>query len=303
MTPRPRRARRSQLAVPGSNPKMLEKAAASAADHVFLDLEDAVAPAAKEGARATIIDALTRLDWGGKTRCVRINDLRTRWCNRDIIAIVEGAGGAIDTLMVPKVMDARDVFFVATLLDQLEAELGLARRIGIEVLIEETQGLQNVEAICAASDRLEAVIFGMGDYAASHGIDAMSVGGETNYPGDLWHYARFRMVMAARSAGIDSVDGPYANFKNEAGYRTECERAMILGMVGKWAIHPSQIAPALEMFTPKDNQVQIARYMAAEYAKAEAAGLGSVNIGGMMVDAASIRVLRNIIAKADLYGV
>lgn len=302
MTDQIRRPRRSQLAVPGSNQKMIEKAAASKADHVFLDLEDAVAPLAKDGARKTVIAALRDLDWGKKTRCVRINDLRTAWCFRDIIEVVSGAREAIDTIMVPKAMDARDIFFVATLLDQLESELGMTKRIGLEVLIEETAGLMNVESICAASPRMESVIFGMGDYSASHGIEASAAGGSSQYPGDVWHYARFRIVMAARAAGIDPIDGPYANFKKLEGYQEECQRAMILGMAGKWAIHPSQIDAALEAFTPPAQQIAKARQMEVAYAQAEAEGLGSVNIGGMMIDAASIRILRNITAKADLFG-
>ena len=172
MTARPKRIRRCQLAVPASNEELVKKAVASAADHVFLDLEDAVAPAAKPGARKTAIDAFNDLDWGKKTRCYRINDLRTSWCYQDIIEVVSGARENIDTLMIPKAMDGRDIFFVSTLLDQLEADLGMTKSIGLEVLIEETEGLQNVEDICAASPRMEAVIFGLGDYGASQGVSS-----------------------------------------------------------------------------------------------------------------------------------
>jgi citrate lyase subunit beta / citryl-CoA lyase len=233
---RPRRLRRVQLSVPGSSEKMMAKAAASAADHVFLDLEDAVAPSAKVEARGKIVTALRTLSWGRKTRCVRINDLSTKYAYEDIIAVVAGAGEHLDTLMVPKVLSGKDVYFVATLLNQIEQKLGLKRQIGIEVLIEEVQALEHVEEICKAHPRLECVIFGMGDYSASQGIDIRSVGGQSPYPGDIWHYPRFRMVMAARSAGIDPVDGPYANFRNPEVFREECRRAMILGCVGKWAI-------------------------------------------------------------------
>ena len=170
------------------------------------------------------------------------------------------------------------------------------------MLIEEVQALQNVEAICNAHSRLECVIFGMGDYSASQGIDIRSFEGEDPYPGDIWHYPRFRMVMAARVAGIDPIDGPYANFRNSHVYREECRRAMILGCVGKWAIHPAQIEIALEVFTPKREEVDRARRLAAAYAKAEAEGLGAVNVDGVMVDAASIRILNNTIRKADLIG-
>ncbi len=299
---RPQRLRRVQLAVPGSSEKMMAKAAASAADHVFLDLEDAVAPLAKKAARGKIVTALKTLDWGRKTRCVRINDLGTKYAYEDIIEIVTGAGADLDTIMVPKVLSGADVHFVATLLNQIELNLGLTRRIGIEVLIEEVQALQHVEEICAASPRLECVIFGMGDYSASQGIDIRSIGGDNAYPGDIWHYARFRMIMAAKAAGIDPVDGPYANFKNPEAFLEEARRANILGCVGKWAIHPSQIAPALDVFTPKPEAVEKARKLAAAYAEAEAAGLGAVTIDGIMVDAASVRILGNILRKAALIG-
>ena len=302
MEERPRRLRRVQLSVPGSSEKMMAKAAASAADHVFLDLEDAVAPSAKVEARGKVVTALNTLDWGRKTRCVRVNDLTTKYAYEDIIAVVEGAGERLDTIMVPKVLSGADVHFAATLLHQIEQKIGLKRRIGIEVLIEEVQALKNVEEICDAHPRLECVIFGMGDYSASQGIDIRSLAGESPYPGDVWHYPRFRMTMAARVAGIDPVDGPYANFRNPDVYREECRRAMILGCVGKWAIHPAQIDIALEVFTPKQEEVDQARRLAAAYAKAEAEGLGAVNVDGVMVDAATIRILNNTLRKADLIG-
>ena len=302
MQERPKRLRRVQLSVPGSSEKMLAKAAASAADHVFLDLEDAVAPSAKLEARGKIVTALRTLDWGKKTRCVRINDLSTRYAYEDIITLVEGAGEFLDTLMIPKVLSACDVHFVATLLHQIEQKLNLRRRIGIEVLIEEVQALEQVEAICKAHERLECVIFGMGDYSASQCIDVRSISGAHPYPGDIWHYPRFRLVMAARSAGLDPVDGPYANFRDPEGFREECRRAMILGCVGKWAIHPAQIEPALAIFTPSQEDVDRARKLAAAYAKAEAQGLGAVNVDGVMVDAASIRILNNTLHKAQLIG-
>ena len=303
MQDKPRRLRRVQLSTPGSSAKMMAKAAASAADHVFLDLEDAVAPSAKVEARGKIVTALKTLNWGKKTRCVRINDLSTKYAYEDIITVVEGAGEHLDTIMVPKVLSASDVHFAATLLNQIEQKLGLKRRIGIEVLIEEVQALQNVEKICNAHPRLECVIFGMGDYSASQGIDIRSIGSQSSYPGDIWHYPRFRMTMAARAAGIDPVDGPYANFANPEVFREECRRANILGCVGKWAIHPSQIDIALDVFTPKRDEVDRARKLAAAYAKAEAEGLGAVNVDGVMVDVASIRILRStVLSKADLIG-
>jgi citrate lyase subunit beta/citryl-CoA lyase len=296
MTKRPTRLRRSQLSVPGVSEKMITKA-----DHVFLDLEDAVAPSAKPGARKTIVAALNGLDWGKKTRCVRINDVTTPWCFEDVIEVVEGAGKNIDTIMLTKAIRAADVQFVDLLLGQLETKLKLERRIGIEVLIEEAAGLQNVEAIAAASPRMEALIFGMGDYSASQQMNLRGWGGE-GYPGDVFHYPRFRIAMAARAAGLDPVDGPYANFRSEEGYRREARYAYMLGFVGKWAIHPAQIAPALEIFSPEPEEVARARELAAAYDKALAEGVGSVNVNGVMVDAASIRIIMNTVRKAELIG-
>ncbi len=298
MSQKPKRARRSQLSVPGSNDKMLRKAAASAADHVFCDLEDAVAPNAKVEARSKICWALNNLDWGRKTRCVRINDVTTEWCHDDIITIVEQAGANLDTIMLTKPYTAADVIFVDRMLTQLEKKLRLQRRIGIEVLIEEVQALQNVEAISTCSDRVECLVFGMGDYSASQGIDIFGA----QYPGDIFHFARFRITMAARAAGIDAVDGPFGDFKDDAGYRAEAERARSLGMVGKWAIHPAQIAPALEVFSPTADAVANARRVEKAMREAMARGLGAVEIDGMMMDVAVLRLLRNVLDKADLYG-
>jgi len=302
MTTRPARLRRSQLSVPGSSEKMIAKAAASDADHVFLDLEDAVAPSAKPGARKTIVEGLNSLDWGRKTRCVRINDVTTSWCYEDVIEVVEGAGRNLDTIMLTKAMRAADVQFVELLLNQLEAKLKLTRPIGIEVLIEEAAGLQNVEAIAASSPRLEALIFGMGDYSASQQMNLRNWGSD-GYPGDIFHYPRFRIAMAARAAGLDPVDGPFGNFRDENGYRREARYAHMLGFVGKWAIHPAQIAPALEIFSPGAEEVARARELAAAYDKALAEGVGSVNVNGTMVDAASIRIVMNTVRKAELIGI
>lgn len=300
MSQKPKRARRSQLSVPGSNEKMLQKAAASAADHVFCDLEDAVAPAAKVEARGKVCWALNNLDWGRKTRCVRINDVTTEWCHGDLIEVVERAGANLDTIMLTKPYTAADVLFVDRMLTQLERKLRLQRRIGIEVLIEEVQALQNVEAIAACSDRTESLIFGMGDYSASQGIDIQNIG--TQYPGDIFHFARFRITMAARAAGIDAVDGPFGDFKDEAGYREEARRARSLGMVGKWAIHPAQIAPALEVFSPTAEAVAKARRIETAYREAAARGVGAVEIDGQMMDVAVLRLVRNVLDQAKLYG-
>ena len=297
-----KRARRSQLSVPGSSEKMLQKAAASQADHVFCDLEDAVAPSAKVEARSKIAWALNNLDWGKKTRCVRINDVTTEWCHGDIIEIFEKAANVVDTIMLTKPYTAADVIFLDRMLGQLEKKHKINRRIGIEVLIEEVQALQNVEAIATCSDRMECLIFGMGDYSASQGIDVAKIGDTGDYPGDMFHYARFRITMAARSAKIDAVDGPFGGINDPEGYKLEAIKAKSLGMVGKWAIHPNQIAPALEVFSPKPEEVARARKLEAAYLEAEAKGLGAAQIDGIMIDVAVLRLVRNTLDQADLYG-
>jgi len=297
-----RRARRCQLSVPGSSEKMMNKAAGLTLDHVFLDLEDAVAPNAKPGARGMIVDALNNLEWQPKTVCVRINDVETEWCHDDIIEVVTGAGARLDTIMLTKAKSAADVMFVHLMLDQLEKKLKLTNRIGIECLIEEVEGMMNVEEIAACSDRLECLIFGMGDYSASQQIQIGSVGSSGSYPPDLWHYPRYKMTIACRVNGIDPVDGPYANFRNPEGYTREAERANTLGMVGKWAIHPSQIELADQVFTPDPEALETARRQKSAYAEALEQGLGAINVEGVMVDAASIRIVQNLIDRADLIG-
>lgn len=302
MSIRPRRMRRCQLAVPGSSNKMMTKAASLGVDHVFLDLEDAVAPGAKVEARGQIVEALNALDWGDSVRCVRINDLDTHYAYEDIITVVEGAGENLDTIMVPKVKSACDVLFVDRLLSQIETKLGLKRRIGIEVLIEEAEAIMRVEEIAGASDRLEALIFGMGDYSASQGIDPRAISGDTGYPGDIWHYARYKMIVAARSFGLDPVDGPFANFRDGDYFRTECVRALQLGAVGKWAIHPSQVAIAQEVFSPTQEEIDNAYKSVAAYKDAQKQGLGAIQVDGQMVDVATVRLVQRIIDRAELAG-
>jgi citrate lyase subunit beta / citryl-CoA lyase len=302
MNDRPKRARRCQLSVPGSNERMMAKAAGLDVDHVFLDLEDAVAPTAKPRARGMIVEALNGLDWKPRTVCVRINDVETPWCHDDIIEVVTGAGDKLDTLMLTKAKSAHDVMFVHLMLDQLERKLGLTRRIGIECLIEEVQGMMNVDAIAACSDRLECLVFGMGDYSASQQMQLGYVGESGGYPGDVWHYPRYRMTIACHANRLDPVDGPYANFRNPDGYRREAERSLMLGMVGKWAIHPSQVELAQAVFTPDPALVERARKQKAAYDEALARGEGAINVDGVMVDAASIRIVQTLIDRADLYG-
>jgi citrate lyase subunit beta/citryl-CoA lyase len=302
MSSQPARLRRVQLAVPGSNVRMIEKAAASAADHVFLDLEDAVAPSAKAEARNTVIEAVNRLDWGRKTVCVRINDTSSPHCHQDVIDVVRGCGARLDTIMLPKAMGARDVEFIDLLLGQVERAAGIARTIGIEVLIEEAAGLLNVASIARASPRVEALIFGMGDYAASQGVDLEVLTGRAAYPADLWYLPRFMITMAARAVGADAIDGPYAALSDIDGYRREAERARAVGMEGKWALHPAQIAPALEVFAPRVEEVSMGRKLEAEYRKAQAHGVGATQIDGVIVDAATVRAFHHVLRRASLAG-
>ena len=302
MSKQPKRARRCQLSVPGSSEKMMTKASSLELDHVFLDLEDAVAPSAKPGARGQIVEALNGLDWKPGTVCVRINDVETEWCHDDIIEVVTGAGDRLDTIMLTKAKSAADLMFVHLLLDQLEQKLKLKRRIGIECLIEEVEGMMHVEEIAACSDRLECLVFGMGDYSASQQMQLGHVGETGGYPPDVWHYPRYKMTIACHANQIDPVDGPYANFRNPDGYTKEAERSFVLGMVGKWAIHPSQVEIAQKVFSPNPDAIDSARKQQAAYDEALKEGLGAINVDGVMVDAASIRIVQNLIDRADLYG-
>ncbi|WP_433298414.1 HpcH/HpaI aldolase/citrate lyase family protein [Pseudonocardia sp. CA-142604] len=297
------RARRSELATPASNEWMFAKAAASGADLVFLDLEDAVAPAQREAARGKAAAALRDLDWGRTVRAIRMNGVDTRWAHGDVIEVVTQAREALDVIIVPKVRSARDVWWVDVLLTQLEEVLGLQKRIALEALIEETEGLQNVAEITTASDRLEAVIFGAGDFSASQGarVDT-NFDPVVDYPGDMWHYARARIVVAARAAGIDAIDAPFPAYRDPEAYRTACDRAAAMGYVGKWAIHPSQVGPANEAFAPTHDEIAHARKVVAAYREAEATGRGATGLDGMLVDAAHLRLADNITRRAELLG-
>ncbi|MGH8784042.1 MAG: HpcH/HpaI aldolase/citrate lyase family protein [Cupriavidus necator] len=302
MQERVKRLRRCQLSVPGSSEKMMAKAAAMDVDFVFLDLEDAVAPAEKRPARRKIIEALNGHDWGKTTRCVRINDLTTEYAYEDIIEVVEGAGANLDVIMLPKAMSAADVLFVDKLLSMMEKKLGLGRRIGIDVLIEEVEAMMHVEEIAASTPRLECLIFGMGDYSASQGVSIRDIGGTGGYPGDIWNYQRHRLTIAARANRLDAVDGPFADFRNPQAYAEEARRAMILGMVGKWAIHPAQVELAQQTFSPAAADVAQAREMIRAYDEALAQGLGAVQYNGKMIDIASVRIVRNLVERATQIG-
>ncbi len=278
---------------------MCAKAAVCGADLVFLDLEDACAPVAKESARRTAVEALTQLDWGHTLRAVRINGIDTPWCHGDIIEIVTGAREHVDILIVPKVRAPRDVWWVAVLLDQLEAKLSLTKRIGLEVLIEEAEGLANAAAIASASDRLEAVIFGAGDLSASlHARVDGNFDPLGEYPGDFWHFARMQVLVAARRAGIDAIDAPYPAYLDLVGYRRAASHAAVLGFDGKWAIHPDQVPVANEVFAPTAEEVAEAQEAMARYRAAEAQGVGAIGRDGRLVDAAHMRLAANTLAKA-----
>ena len=295
------RARRSELATPASSERMCEKAPSSGADLVFLDLEDACAPAVKESSRAIAVDALTGLDWGRTIRAVRVNGLDTPWCHDDIIEIVTGARSSLDVLIVPKVRRARDVWWVDVLLTQLEQKLGLTTPIGLEVLIEEAEGLANALSIAQASPRLEAIIFGAGDLSAS--LQARVDGNFepiVPYPGDFWHFARLQVLTAARAAHIDAIDAPYPAYQNPDGYRASALQASALGYDGKWAIHPSQVPIANEVFSPSSEEIEEARQSMVTYREAEASGIGAIGRDGRLVDAAHMRLAANTLHKAAL---
>lgn len=295
------RSRRSELATPASSEKMCQRAPSSGADLVFLDLEDACAPIAKEGARATAVAALTEQDWGRTVRAVRVNGLDTPWCYGDVVDIVTGARECLDVIIVPKARSARDVWWFDVLLTQLEARLGLRKRIALEVLIEEAEGLSNAPQIARASDRLEAIIFGAGDLSASM---RARVDGNFDpvgeYPGDFWHFARVQVLAAARGAGIDAVDAPYPAYQDPDGYRRSATHASLLGFDGKWAIHPSQIPIANEVFAPTEAEIAEAHESMRIYRASEAEGVGAIGRAGKLVDAAHMRLAENVLYKASL---
>lgn len=299
LTDRPR-PRRTELAVPGSNPRFIAKAAASAADLVFLDLEDSVAPDARPAARQTIIAALNEQDWGGKLRAVRVNATSSQWFYDDLITVVEGAGHQIDVVILPKVNLPGDVYMLDMLLGQIEAKLGLRHTIAIEAQIETAQGMAQVEQIATASRRLAALIFGPGDYAASIGAPVLEIGGQpAEYPGHLWHYALSRMVVAAKAAGLEAIDGPFGAYADQAGLETSARLARMLGCDGKWAIHPSQIAPINAIFTPTEAEVARAQRIVTRYREATGGeARGAVVLDGEMIDAASLRMAERVLARA-----
>ena len=316
VTPTTPRLNRCELAVPGSSVKLFEKAAKSAADVIFLDLEDAVAPDDKPQARKNIVQALHDVDWGNKTLSVRINGLDTHYMYRDVVDVVEQAGDKLHLIMIPKVGTAADIYAVDMLLTQIEAAKGFKRRIGIEVIIETALGMQNINEIAAASPRLESLHFGVADYAASTRARTTSIGGPNAlygvltdkdgdkpreyFWGDMWHYAISRMVVAARANGLRPIDGPFGDFSDAEGYRAQANRAAILGCEGKWAIHPSQIPLANEVYTPPEAEVAKARRILEAMTQAQAEGKGAVALDGKLIDIASIRQAEALVQQAEL---
>jgi citrate lyase subunit beta/citryl-CoA lyase len=298
------RARRSCLSVPASSPKMLAKAPGLPADEVFLDLEDSVAFAVKQEARANVITALHRGDWGGKTMVVRVNGVATKWCYRDIIDVVSAAGERIDCIMVPKVESAADVGFVASLLRMVEEDAGLSRPIGIEAQIESAAGLQAVREIASSSPRLETLVFGPGDMAASLGMPSMTIG-ETaaRYPGDQWHAVLVTILVAARAAGLQAIDGPFGRIRDLDGFRESAARSYSLGYDGKWVLHPDQINIANEVFTPGQEEFERALAMLDAYQRAsDERRVGAVNFGNEMIDEASRRMAQRLAARGAAAG-
>ncbi len=306
----PARPNRCQLFGPGSNTKLFPKMAASAADVINLDLEDSVAPSDKDTARANVIEALNTVDWGNKYMSVRINGLDTPYWYRDVVDVLEQAGDRLDQIMIPKVGCAADVYAVDALVTAIERAKGRTKPISFEVIIESAAGLAHVEEIAASSPRLQAMSLGAADFAASMGMQTTGIGGtQENYYmlregkkhwSDPWHWAQAAIVAACRTHGVLPVDGPFGNFSDDEGYIAQAKRSATLGMVGKWAIHPKQIALANQVFTPSDEAVSEAREILAAMEQAKANGEGATVYKGRLVDIASIKQAEVIVAQAEL---
>jgi len=310
----PARLNRSELAVPGSNPTFMEKASKSNADVVFLDLEDAVAPDDKAPARKNIIAALNDLDWSGKTVSMRINGLDTHYMYRDLVEILEGAPGKLDLIMIPKVGTPSDVYAVDMMVTQIEDATKVSKRIGFELIIETALGMQNLAEIAQASKRNESLHFGVADYAASTKARTTVIGGPNRdyavltdkddagnrdvHWGDMWHYPIAKMVVVARANGLRPIDGPFGDFSDPDGYKAQAMRASTLGCEGKWAIHPSQIDLANELFSPSEKEVTQAQRILDAMEQAQKEGKGAVSLDGRLIDLASIRQAKVLVEKA-----
>ena len=292
------RLQRSELAVPGSSPEMFEKALKTNADYIFLDLEDAVSPNDKLQARKNVIKAFSEINWKerNKTISVRINSLDTHYMYRDLIEIVEQVGDKLDTILVPKVGTESDVYMVDCLLTQIETNKKFKNKIGIECLIETALGMSNIKEIAKSSERVEALHFGVADYAASLRARTVVIGGlNPDYPGDQWHHGLSQLAMTCRAYGLRAIDGPFGDFKDPDSYMKSAKRAAAIGIEGKWAIHPSQIDLANEVFSPPDAEVNKAKRILEELDKAAKEGKGAAQLDGRMIDAASARMAENIV--------
>ncbi len=316
--PAPSRLNRSELAVPGSRVELFEKAAKGPVDVIFLDLEDAVAPDAKEQARKNVIQALNEVDWRGKTMSLRINGLDTHWMYRDVIDVLEGAVDKLDLIMIPKAGTAADIYALDMLVTQIETATRAKKRIGFEMIIETALGMANVKAIAGASKRNESLHFGVADYAASTKAKTVNIGGPHPQYGvltdkdsegkrsfvwaDPWHYAISRMVVAARAHGLRPIDGPFGDFSDPEGFRAQANRAAVLGCEGKWAIHPSQVALANEVFGPSKEELAKAKRVLDAMVEAQAAGKGAVALDGKLIDNASIKQAEVLLGMARRLG-
>ncbi len=309
--PAPARPNRCQLFGPGSNMKLFPKMAESAADVINIDLEDSVAPTDKDAARANTIEAINSIDWGNKYLSVRINGLDSPWWYRDVVDLLEEGGERLDQIMIPKVGCAADVYAVDALVTSIETAMGRKKRISFEVIIESAAGISHVEEIAAASPRLQAMSLGAADFAASMGMATTGIGGtQENYYmlhdgqkhwSDPWHWATAAIVAACRTHGLLPVDGPFGDFSDDEGFRAQARRVATLGMVGKWAIHPKQIALANEVFTPSEEAVAEAREILAAMEAAKAKGEGATVYKGRLVDIASIKQAEVIVRQAEMF--
>jgi len=298
------RSRRSCLSVPGSSPRMLGKAPVLPADEVILDLEDAVAPAVKDAARGHVVRAILDGDWADKTVAVRVNGVDTRWCYRDVIEVVEGAGQRVDCLVLPKVERAADVVFVDRLLTMVEDTHGVQRRVKLELLIETALGLENVREVARASSRTEALILGPADLSASLGFPGpVAASGAPGYPGDPWHWVRGTILVAARAAGLQAIDGPHLDVGDANGQRQAAQRARALGYDGKWALHPAQLDALNEVFAPTQQEFDRAAAILEAYAHATGSeARGAVRFGNEMIDEASRKLAVQCVARGRAAG-
>ncbi|MEE4118599.1 MAG: CoA ester lyase [Paracoccaceae bacterium] len=311
--PAPAIPNRCQLFGPGSRPELFDKMAGSAADVINIDLEDSVAPDDKEKARANTVEAIGDIDWGQKSLSVRINGLDSPWWYRDVVDLLEKGSDRLDRIMIPKAGCAEDIYAVDALVSSIEAAMGRAKKLQFECIIETAAGISHVEAIASASPRMVAVSLGAADFAASMGMATTGIGGTQEdyymhragerYWSDPWHWATAAIVAACRTHGVLPVDGPFGDFSDPEGFYAQARRVNTLGMVGKWAIHPSQVDQANEIFTPSAEAVANARAILETMEKAKAEGKGATTYKGKLVDIASIRQAENIVRMAEMIGV